>query len=124
LPAAGREGPVPEWPLSRAKKRELVLWEGMWCRPQAVMWERLGQHAEVAMYVRRLVEAEAPGSPVNLSTLVRQLSDSLGLSTPGLRANRWRIAPPPTAPAAAGSGPAVARGSSRERLKVVDGEGA
>ncbi|MFI2612064.1 hypothetical protein [Kitasatospora sp. NPDC018619] len=60
--------------------------------PQSLMWERYGQQLEVALYVRRLAEAEQPASRVNLSTLVRQMADSLGLTTPGMRANRWRIA--------------------------------
>jgi hypothetical protein len=121
LPADGRSGPAPDWPLSRAKKREQSLWEAMWRRPQAVMWERLGQEHEVAMYVRRLVEAEVPGSAVNLSTLVRQMADSLGLTTPGLRANRWRISAE-TAAAAQPARRAPTGGSARDRLRVLTGD--
>lgn len=67
------------------------MWTKLWKMPQALMWERQGQEHYVALYVRRLVEAEQSGSAVNLSTLVRQMADSLGLTTPGLRANRWKI---------------------------------
>jgi hypothetical protein len=91
LPAEGRSGDAPDWPLSRQTARERTLWCQLWARPQALMWERYGQHLEVALYVRRLVEAEAPKSMVSLGTLVRQMADSLGLTTPGMRANRWRI---------------------------------
>jgi hypothetical protein len=91
LPAEGRQGATPEWPLTEQDLREAELWERLWQMPQALMWERYGQDLEVALYVRRLVEAEARESSVALSTLVRQLADSLGLSTPGMRANRWRI---------------------------------
>ncbi|MFG2165531.1 hypothetical protein [Micromonospora chersina] len=101
--------------------READLWGRLWAKPQALMWERLGQELEVALYVRNLSLAELPGAPVNLGTLVRQYADSLGLTTPGLRANRWRItrdevAERRDAPAA------PARPSSRSRLTVVHGE--
>ncbi len=91
LPAAGRKGAAPAWPLSRASKRESHLWRESWKRPQAVEWERLQMQVEVALYVRRLVEAERPDAPVSVGTLVRQYADALGLSIPGLRALRWRI---------------------------------
>jgi hypothetical protein len=84
--------------------------------PQAVMWEQLSQHVEVALYVRRLVEAEQPESKVTVGTLVRQYADSLGLTTPGMRANRWRIG---LVAADDEDGEQAARASSKSRLKVV-----
>lgn len=124
LPAAGRKGFAPQWPLVERSDRENELWLKLWRKPQALMWERFGQDVEVALYVRNLTMAELPGCPVNLGTLVRQLGDSLGLSSPGLRANRWRIAPVETdaerlAPTADGVEPPTARVSARDRLKVV-----
>ena len=122
LPAEGREGATPDWPFEDQSVREVVLWERLWRMPQGLMWERYGQELEVALYVRRLAEAEKPDSAVVLSTLVRQMADSLGLTTPGLRANRWRIAAEePVRPASARK--PVARSSSRSRLKVVSGDG-
>lgn len=115
----GRMPAAPAWPLSSASKRERELWNRLWKLPQAVMWERLQQDLEVALYVRRLVEAESRQSPVNLSTLVRQMADSLGLTTPGLRSNRWRIAADEVAAQRQKASPA--RKSSRDRLKVVAG---
>ncbi|MGW1813292.1 hypothetical protein ACWCQM_06935 [Streptomyces sp. NPDC002125] len=91
LPAEGRQGATPTWPLTDQTAREDALWERLWLMPQALMWERYGQDIEVALYVRRLAEAESPDAPVTVGTLVRQMSDSLGLTTPGMRANRWRI---------------------------------
>lgn len=91
LPAQGRTGKTPGLPLPDPTSRERSLWKRLWKMPQAVMWEAQSQQLEVALYVRRLAEAEQPESPTNLSTLVRQMSDSLGLTTPGLRHNRWRI---------------------------------
>lgn len=95
------------------------------------MWERFSQQHEVGLYVRRFCEAEELESKVNLSTLVRQMADSLGLTTPGMRANRWRIlreedaAVRPAVRGRAASG-SQGRSSSRSRLTVVspssDGE--
>lgn len=89
------------------------------------MWERYGQEFEVALYVRRFSEAELMDSRVNLSTLVRQMADSLGLTTPGMRANRWRIAADEVAErresAAAAAQPR--KRTARDRFKVVPGDG-
>lgn len=129
LPATGRPGDPPDWPLLEQSGREAELWAILWVKPQALMWERLGLEFEVGLYVRRLAEAEQAEARVNLSTLVRQMSDSLGLTTPGLRANRWKIeAPKPTGVERAARQAAVSmepssRPSARERLTVVRGEG-
>ncbi|MEU9436589.1 hypothetical protein [Streptomyces sp. NPDC048252] len=101
-----------------------MLWVKMWAKPQALMWERYGQELEVALYVRRLVEAEKPESAVVLSTLVRQMADSLGLTTPGMRGNRWRIDRPAEedeTPAGTRVPPAIAPASARARLRAVAG---
>lgn len=119
LPASGRVGRAPKWPLLAATAhvgalqaeagddeallevvgavaekyhaRELELWAREWKRPQAVMWERNGQEVEVALYVRALAAAEFGSAPVTLRTLVRQHQEALGISLPGLARNRWRI---------------------------------
>lgn len=117
LPASGREGAAPKWPLTKATALETTMWRQHWKLPQAIMWERLHQHRLVALYVRRAIEAEARNSPVNLSTFVRQMADSLGLTTPGIRANRWRIgSAEPAAPRTSG---APGRPNARRRLQVV-----
>lgn len=119
LPVGERPGPLPEWPLPELCDRESTLWEMLWRKPQARMWERYGQELEVALYVRRVVEAEQPGSKVNTGTLVRQMADALGLTTPGMRNNRWKIEQAEK-PAVKSS---VSRVSSRDRLKVVRSDG-
>lgn len=119
IPAGQRPGAIPEWPLPEFADRESTLWEMLWRKPQSRMWERYGQELEVALYVRRLVEAEQPDSKVNTGTLVRQMGDALGLTTPGMRNNRWKIEQVEK-PAAKSS---VSRVSSRDRLKVVRGDG-
>ena len=122
LPIDGREGEPPEWPLAGLEQREWELWRRLWCMPQALMWERYGQELEVALYVRQLEKFEKPRSSVILGTLVRQMADSLGLTTPGLRANRWRI--DRVAEVAPASRP-TAGSSVRDRFRVVrDGDGA
>lgn len=126
LPAEGRQGPPPVWPLVSVQPREEDLWADMWARPQAVMWERLGQEIEVAMFCRKLAEAELPKASVELQKVVRQYLDSLGLSVQGMLRNRWRIAPPAEVAVELEAGPpAPRRRSARDRLKVVSsGEGA
>ena len=125
LPAEGRAGEPPVWPLLQQTVREETLWRDMWARPQAVMWDRLGQQIEVAMFVRKLGEAELPKASVELQKVVRQYLDSLGLSVQGMLRNRWKIATPVEAPQSAGSAAVrPRRPSARTRLKVVpDGEG-
>lgn len=124
LPAGGREGATPDWPFEEQSVREVVLWEGLWRKPQALMWERYGQELEVGLYVRRLAEAEKPDSAVVLSTLVRQMADSLGLTTPGMRGNRWRIdraGEEDETRTGPGAAPMVAADSARARLRAVAG---
>ena len=96
LPAEGRIGAPPDWPLTRPTKRELAQWQREWARPQAVMWERDGQQEEVALYVRTLIASEAAPDPKLLPILLRQ-QEALGLSQPGLLRRRWKIAEPSTA---------------------------
>lgn len=119
LPSEGRPGDPPKWPLPELSDRESELWSRLWVTPQAVVWERFGQQLEVALYVRRLVEAERRDSPVALSTLVRQMSDSLGLTTPGLRSNRWTIAADEVAAKRSTRKAPAKKTSSRSRLKVA-----
>ncbi|MFJ8110438.1 hypothetical protein [Streptomyces sp. NPDC096132] len=122
LPAEGRQGVSPDWPLLGLSNRESELWTRLWRTPQALMWERYGQELEVALYIRRLAEAEMPESAVNLSTLVRQMADSLGLTSPGMRANRWRIErPSEDDETPSGPTPTIAPTSARARLRAVSG---
>jgi hypothetical protein len=126
LPADGRAGAPPEWPLIDVQPREWDLWCDLWSRPQAVMWERLDQRYEVAMFVRKLAEAEMPKASVELQKVVRQYLDSLGLSVQGMLRNRWRIATPEQdqADTDQATAPKVpARPSARDRLTVVHGTG-
>lgn len=121
LPAEGRAGEPPEWPLTEADDRELELWRGLWAKPQATVWEAMDQGLEVALFVRTLAEAERPDARVDVKKMVRSYLDSLGLSVAGMNRNRWKIAPADGEPAVVSlvaSAPAR-RPSARDRLKVV-----
>lgn len=128
LPAEGRTGPVPDWPLTDVRPREWDLWRDLWSRPQAVMWEKLGLDIEVALFVRTLAEAEHPDSRTEPMKLVRQYMESLGLSSPGMLRLRWKVGPVEQEAAPTEEEPkakAPRRKSARDRLKVVpNGEGA
>lgn len=121
LPAEGRPGPPPFWPLTEATPREHDVWGELWERPQAIMWEQLGQALEVALFVRSLVEAEQVDARVDVRKLVRQYLDSLGLSVQGMLRNRWKIVVAAEEPDEADDEDLVAppRRSARDRMKVV-----
>ncbi len=123
LPAEGRSEAPPEWPLVDVQPREWDLWREMWAKPQAVMWERLGQEIEVAMFCRKLAEAELPKASVELQKVVRQYLDSLGLSVQGMLRNRWKVAPAGEPEEQAEPPAAPPRRSARGRMKVIDGGG-
>lgn len=91
LPADGRDGPEPAFPLASPRPRELDLWARLWESPQAVMWEQLHQDFEVASYVRLLVRAEEPRSSAIVWGQVKQFAESLGLSVSGMQRNKWTI---------------------------------
>src|SRR5919205_1600123 len=87
------DGPVPEWPLTvDPSPQEIIHWKRLWQTPQASIWAVDHLSYEVALYVRRLVEAEVPGAPEGVARLVNQMQGSLGLSKDGLLKHRWRIA--------------------------------
>lgn len=121
LPASGRKGEPPAFPLPRSTKRERAIWADEWTRPQAIMWEASGQELEVAMYVRTLREAEQPKAAASLRTLLVRMQEHLGLSQPGLARNRWVIVDDSAMAEAAaagdsGAGP-IAISDARDRLQ-------
>jgi hypothetical protein len=58
LPAEGRKGEPPEWPLDEQTPAEAGLWADLWTTPQAVAWEHHGWTRVVARYVRCALAAE------------------------------------------------------------------
>ncbi len=92
LPAEGREGAPPAWPLpGRTTVAERAAWADLWATPQAVAWERLGWTRTVAGYCRILVEAEARDAPAKATMEARQLEDRLGLTPKSMRMLLWEI---------------------------------
>ncbi|WP_198653182.1 hypothetical protein, partial [Streptomyces sp. 111WW2] len=114
-------------PLTEATGRESVLWEDLWAKPQAVVWEDMGQELEVALFVRTLAEAERPDARADIKKMIRGYLDSLGLSVSGMLRNRWKIAPVMETEAdlvPLESAPSLRRPGPRDRMKVVPhGEG-
>lgn len=92
LPAEGREGEPPAWPLSsKPSAAAAKIWARVWGTPQAVAWERLGWTDVVARYCRVLVEAEKPKAAVGVMAEARQLEDRLGLSPMSMLRLRWEV---------------------------------
>jgi hypothetical protein len=92
LPAEGRQGKPPAWPLSRkATRAEAALWRQVWATPQATQWEPLGYPRIVARYVILLIQAEVEGVQAYVLTEARHLEDRLGLSPKAMRSLGWRI---------------------------------
>jgi hypothetical protein len=115
LPAEGRDGETPAWPLSKARKAEADLWKKLWITPQAAAWEALGWDRTVARYCRLLVDAEKTGAMTTLLAEVRQMEDRLGLTPMSMLRLRWQIAVDQVAEVRGPDAPAPAR-----RLSAVD----
>lgn len=92
LPAGGRTGPIPKWPLAG---RTPAGWADLWRMPQAVMWEQQGTLMVVARYavLRNLVQNPESLDDVNAAAWseLRQLEDRLGLSPMALLRLQWEI---------------------------------
>lgn len=118
LPAEGRKGAAPRWPLGKTQKGETDAWRAVWKTPQSVAWERMGPGVvrTVARYVRLLVEAEKPGASSTLAGEVRQLEDRLGLTPMAMLRLRWEIVQNETAVAASEESAKKAR----SRMRAVD----
>lgn len=99
LPAEGRSGNVPTWPLLGRAPR---MWAELWSLPQAAAWERLRMHRLVAKYVQDNLDVaalrtsmvrsgEPPAQYASLKSRVDRLEAELGLTPQGLLRNRWEI---------------------------------
>jgi hypothetical protein len=115
LPAAGYEGPVPDWPLSVANRAEKSAWEGLWRQPQAAAWAQMSAERAVARYCRALVQAEKRDATAFLLSEVRQLEDRLGLTPMSMLRLRWSISTDELADARQ-----PAPSTTRQRLRAVE----
>ena len=111
LPAAGRQGDPPTWPLSKPTATETAFWAEVWATPQAVAWERLGWVRTVARYVRVAVQAEKPKAPAMVCSEARQMEDRLGLTPMSLLRLRWEISADEVA---------EARKAKPQRLRLIE----
>lgn len=92
LPAEGRPGPVPTWPLpGRPLKAELDLWSALWSSPQAVASEQLHLVRVVGRYCRILVESGGRRAPTSTTVEARQLEDRLGGTPKAMRSLLWLV---------------------------------
>ena len=128
LPAEGYDGPVPDWPLSTASPRELEVWEQHWRTPQACAWSLPSEAwrvPKVAMHVRMAVRCEDPEAPASLLGQLHRFADQIGMTTAGLAEMGWKVAVDAVAEkrAAAKHEPERPK-SSRDRMRVVAGDGA
>lgn len=99
LPAEGRNGPTPRWPLSGRTPRG---WVDLWRLPQALMWDSQDMHVLVARYLLTRSKAHdmlMNGEDVNASLLkaVTEFEDRLGLSPMALKRLQWEIGDAPAA---------------------------
>ena len=106
LPAVGRQGEAPAWPLGgRASTGELALWAQLWRSPQATAWEEMGWVRTVARYARITVAAEKPRAIAAVMSEARQLEDRLGLNPKAMRSLGWEISPLEAVPDSDDAGP-------------------
>lgn len=94
LPAEGRQGDAPDWPLTgRTSSAERLAWAQLWSTPQAVAWERLGIGTvrEVARYCRLVVLAEKPSATAAVHAQATSLADRLGLTPKAMRLLLWEV---------------------------------
>jgi len=96
------------------------VWDELWALPQAIMWERQKWTRVVARYILTLSAAEdslrAHEPDAKLLTEARNLEDRLGLTPMALLRLRWEIVEDVPE-----EKPARVAGSTRNRLKAVDG---
>lgn len=143
LPAEGFKGVAPIFPLpkilvynvywvDKERVRELdegatearwdaetSMWDELWQKPQAAMWDALGLKFQVAAYIRAYLESTGPDSNAGLKTAALRMEAELGLSTVGMNALRWKFSADEVGEKRAApvkKGPTV-----KDRLKVVDG---
>lgn len=91
LDIAGFQGDVPNFPLGDPTFSELELWATLWRKPQAIMWDKLNMHFQLAAYVRAFVESTLRAAPAGLKSVVLQMEGQLGISLPGMHSLHWKF---------------------------------
>lgn len=115
LPAEGRKGRTPKWPLAvDASGDEMALWRELWRTPMAVAWQRFGYHREVAQYAR--LEVAAEHGDLDAAKEARQRGDRLGMTPLSLLRLRWEVVADEVSEQRGSKAPA----KERPRLRAVD----
>jgi hypothetical protein len=123
LPASGRSGDAPDWPLTEPTPRERVLWARWWRKPEALIWERDGSEDYVALTVRMFAEAEVERASAENRKTVRMMMADLYLTRDAKDRAGFRVIDDEIA-AKAAERETQKPASSRDRLKVVKADGA
>lgn len=110
LPASGRTGKPPAWPIGRPTKEETALWKQLWSTPQAFAWERLGWTRVVGRYARLVLQSETREATAALLGEVRQMEDRLGLTPMSMKRLQWEV----------GEVPTQATGGGKASVSVLD----
>lgn len=123
LPAEGREGPVPDWPLTEATPRELVLWERWWRKPEALLWGPGGlvDIDYVALTLRMFAEAEVTKASAENRKTVRLMMADLFLTQDAKDRAHIQIAADEVGAKREERTEQPKRTSARDRMKVVSG---
>ena len=121
LPAEGRTTPAPEWPLTEANPREMVIWTRWWKTPEALIWEQDGSQDYVALTVRMFSEAEVEKASAENRKTVRMMMADLYLTRDAKARARIRIVPAEDPEASDAADPPAKKASARDRMKVVQG---
>ena len=117
LPASGRVGSPPTWPISKPSAVERRAWADLWATPHAVAWERLGWTRTVARYCRVMVAGE--DGDKDAWAEARQLEDRLGLTPKAMRMLLWVVSDDEVG--ARREQPASS--ATRRRIRAVDAAG-
>jgi hypothetical protein len=148
LPAAGRSGNAPAFPLpkihrfrmefyegggkakvpdtgasSAFRKRELAVWREVWKTPQACAWElESWRWPTIAEFCRlkTVVEME-PDANAALVAQLHRFRDQVGLTPAGLKENGWAIARDEVKAKRDEKAAEPKKTSARDRMKVVRG---
>lgn len=126
LPAEGFKGEAPDFPLPNASRRELEVWQQAWRSPQACAWSMPSEAwriRTVALWARLTVRCEDPEASASLLGQLHRFADQIGMTTAGLAEMGWKVAVDETAAKRNPSTPAEKPKSSRDRMKLVAGDG-
>lgn len=152
LPAEGYTGDVPEFPLPkrdvfskewnaegksilvfdsaetrRVAEREADLWSWLWSTPQACAWSMPSESWRipvVGLYARTFVICESGSATAADKGSLHRFADQVGMTTAGLAEMGWKVAVDEVASKASEKAAVQRPSSSRDRMKVIRGNGA